>query len=248
MYLCKLIVIALTALWLGLGSGLTLSASAMPDHSSHGHHGGGDPTVPAVFSFDPEAESWFNTGLDRLYAKDYDGAIAAFSQSLMIEPDYRVYLQRGEVYSKTGAWNQAIADYTQTLSMASADDFYVHSLRGMAWEAVGDVESAIADYTETIRIYPTDGIGYAKRGALYTKLGKILAAHRDFEEAIKQNSGRPEAYWGRGSLRLKLGNPAGALTDYQTAFKLFTEQGNTAEAEVVAHQIAQLEVQLSNPA
>ncbi|MDA0266456.1 MAG: tetratricopeptide repeat protein [Cyanobacteria bacterium] len=244
MDLRQLILIALTALWFGISSWVALPAAAMAESLTHAHHHiPEDPTVPAVFPFNTEAEDFFNKGLDCLYVNDYEGAVDAFSQSLSLASGYRVYLQRGQVYAQLGRWTQAITDYTQALNISAVDDFHAHFLRGMAFEAIGEFEAAIADYTDTINIYPTDGIGYARRGIVYSQLGQILPAHRDFEAALKQNAGRPEAYLGRGNLRLKLGNPIGAMRDYQTAVTLFTEQGHPTDAQAIARQIEQLEAQ-----
>jgi tetratricopeptide (TPR) repeat protein len=251
MYLRTLILITYMALWIGLNTWVALPVAAMPEqsghnHSDHGHHGTHhsprDPTIPAIFPFAPEAESWFNQGLDRLYVNDDDGAIAALTKSLRIAPDYRVYLKRGEVYAQMGAWTQAIADYTQALSMNEAEDAYVHRLRGMAWEAIGDFKAALADYTTTIQIYPSDGIGYTRRGAIYNQLGQSRLASRDFKAALKLNPYRAEAYVELGNLHLKLGNNVEAIKDYQTALALFKEQGKPTEAQSTFRQIEKLEI------
>ncbi|MDA0269297.1 MAG: tetratricopeptide repeat protein [Cyanobacteria bacterium] len=242
MSLRRQILLVFSVLWFTLGGWGMVSATAIAAPSGHAHHSPADPTVPAVFAFNEEAERWFNQGLDRVYLKDYEGAIDAFSKSLSAASDYRVYLERGKVYAHLGRWTQAITDYTQALSLSAVDDFYVHFLRGQAWEAVGDFKSAIADYTESIRIYPSDGLGYTRRGAVYAKTGQLLLAHRDFKAAIEQNAGRSEAYVERGNLRLMLGNAAGALADYRIAIKLFTASGHTEDAQAVQQKIEQLQL------
>ena len=247
MLLRQFILFAWLILWLGLGLVVALPVVAMPDQSGHPHHRM-ETNAPSTFPFDEEAERLFNQGLDRLHVKNYDGAIAAFSDSLKQAPDYRVYLERGKVYAQLGAWQQAITDYTEALMMNPDADSYVHGLRGVAWEKVGNFEAAIADYTQQLTIYPNDGVGYTRRGILYTHLKNFSEASRDLEAALQLNDTKAEAYLARGKLRSQIGNVQGAIEDYQKAIALFTEQGKTEDAQIAIRLIETLQPKRATPA
>ncbi|MBW4519775.1 MAG: tetratricopeptide repeat protein [Scytolyngbya sp. HA4215-MV1] len=245
MQLRQFVFILLTVLWLGGAS--VLPVAAMPEHAGHPHHRM-ETEVSPIFPFNEKAESFFNQGLDRLQVKNHEGAIAAFSESLKIAPDYRVYLERGKVYAQIGEWQQAIADYTEALMMNPDADSYVHGLRGLAWEKVGNFEAAISDYTQQLTIYPNDGVGYTRRGILYAHLKNFSEASRDLDAALQLNDTKAEAYLAQGELRSQMGNVQGALVDYQRAIELFTEQGKLEAAQTTTLLLEQLQrIPLSLP-
>ena len=64
-----------------------------------------------------------------------------------------MFLNRGLAYYNKKDYDQAIADYTETIRLDPkyAEAFY---WRGIAYDEKKDYDQAVADYTEAIRLNP----------------------------------------------------------------------------------------------
>lgn len=86
--------------------------------------------------------------------RDYDQAIADFTDAIRLAPDYsRAFYNRGTVYSARQDYEHAIADYSEAIRL---NPVYVRALknRGFAYHAIGDNEHANADLNEADRLTP----------------------------------------------------------------------------------------------
>jgi hypothetical protein len=96
--------------------------------------------------------------------KDYDRAIADYTQALQLNPfDTLTYYFRGIVYEMKGDYDRAIADYTEAIRIDLNYDknMYnkhgsMYNSRGDAYYNKGDYDRSIADYTEAIRLDPNN--------------------------------------------------------------------------------------------
>ncbi|MDR2553384.1 MAG: tetratricopeptide repeat protein [Treponema sp.] len=124
--------------------------------------------------------------------KDYDQAIADFTQAIRLEPNnsYR-YEDRANAYEKKGDYDQAIADYTQVIRLAP--DRAPYWERANAYANKGDYDRAIADYTQAIRLDPNDATAYNNRGSAYGTKGMYDRAIADFEAALRVNPNHTNA-------------------------------------------------------
>ena len=96
------------------------------------------------------------------YQKDYDRAIADFTQVISFDPNYvSAYHFRGDVYHEKKDYDRAIADYTQAILL---DPNYAstYRLRGNAYTDKGDYDRAIADYEAALQLEPNNY--FAKKG------------------------------------------------------------------------------------
>ena len=98
----------------------------------------------------------------------------------------KVFYNRGVEYSKMGNFNEAINDYTQSLSLQSD---YRDALfnRANAYENLKNSNAALADYSTYLSIDPTDGSVYYKLAYLSYKTGNIQGAINDAESAARFN-------------------------------------------------------------
>ena len=96
--------------------------------------------------------------------KEYDKAIADYSEAIRLDPKYALaYYNRGSPGSRKKEYDKAIADYTEAIRL---DPKYAlaYNNRGVAWSDKKDYDKAIADYSEAIRLDPKDNAAYCNRG------------------------------------------------------------------------------------
>ena len=105
--------------------------------------------------------------------KDYDTAIACYSEVIKLDPKAAGgFLKRGIAFSKKGLTEFAINDFSFAIKLDSNN---VEALieRGQSLEKTGKTEFAIADYSEAIRIEPSTAQAYSLRGEAYFSSGNM---------------------------------------------------------------------------
>ena len=133
---------------------------------------------------DPATKA-FLKGSSCLQRKDYNAAIAAFTQGIRLNPKLaKLYYNRGVAYHKKGQLDKAIADYTEAIRL-NEKQAEAYCNRGVAHGEKGDLEKAIADCTEAIRINSSFAEAYYNRGFAYEKKGVKSLAEDDFSMAKK---------------------------------------------------------------
>ena len=140
----------------------------------------------------PAADAYLKGNVS-LAKRDYDAAIASFTEAIRIDPkDAKAYSSRGIAYEGKGDMDKALADYSEAIHVdpKSAVAFYN---RGIAYVKKGDLDKAIADYTEAIGLDPKMAQAYANRAAAYEKKGDKAKAEEDLAQAEKLGFKRPAA-------------------------------------------------------
>jgi tetratricopeptide (TPR) repeat protein len=90
--------------------------------------------------------------------------------------------QRGVAALTRGAYDQAIADFTETLKLTPNRVEAYHN-RGEAYRLKGDYEQALADYNRALTINPNYAKAYYARGIVYSNMGEYDKALADFTQA-----------------------------------------------------------------
>jgi tetratricopeptide (TPR) repeat protein len=141
-------------LGLGLFVALAGTAKAATDSDANDCERG-SPTVAIVACtkiFEDPAEGELNRtaalaarGLAYFRQREYDRAIADYSEAIRINPDYsRAYMRRGSAYLAKREFAAAIADLDAAIRInpGNAEAFMI---RGAAFEASGNLDRAIVD-------------------------------------------------------------------------------------------------------
>jgi len=101
------------------------------------------------------ASSYRDSGKNAFDKKNYDRAIADFTEAIRLNPDPYTYQLRADAYMTKKDYDNAIADYTELIrrDMGKNTTGKNYALRAEAYIAKGDYNKAIADYTEAIAKY-----------------------------------------------------------------------------------------------
>ena len=128
-------------------------------------------------------------------------------------------LLRGNSYFKTGQYDLAIREYSQSLVLNPTNSEAYHS-RAAAYNELGQYERAIEDLDEAIRLDPQNAVAYSNRGFSYEELGQHERAIEDYDEAIRLDPQYAVAYNHRGFSYEELGQHERAIEDYDEAIRL----------------------------
>jgi tellurium resistance protein TerD len=141
-----------------------------------------------------KAANFSNQGSLKVQKGDVPGAIANFTQALVLNPNIpQAYLGLGIATSKQGNKQQAIYNYDRALQFNPnlAEAYFG---RGQAYYELGNKQRAIGDYEQAIRVNPNYGLAYLERGAIRCMLGTKSQAVSDFQQAgelfSKQGDGK----------------------------------------------------------
>jgi len=105
-------------------------------------------------SNDALAVAYFNRGNALDDQGDHDGAIADYTASIKLKPDYvDTYLNRGLAYQDKKDYKNALADFTRAIAL-KPDFPRAYYARARAYEDKGDLKQALAGYEEAAKLAP----------------------------------------------------------------------------------------------
>jgi tetratricopeptide (TPR) repeat protein len=184
---------------------------------------GGSPAPQrAAIDYGPpeNAGAFLDRGISFALNKDYDTALADFTDALRLDPNLAAaYTNRGAAYADKGDIEKALADFTDALRL-DPDNAAAYYNRGVAHAKKSDIEKALADFTDALRLDPNYAAAYANRGVAYDEKGDIEKALADYAQAIRVDSNHAAAYANRGIAYAKKGDIEKALADYDQALRL----------------------------
>ncbi len=104
------------------------------------------PATPGAEAPTPKtAQEYINQGKDVLKAKQYDQALASFSEAIKLDPkSAAAYNNRGIVYCEKGDFDQAIADFSKVIEI-DPNHGKAYNNRAVAYLMKGDREKARRD-------------------------------------------------------------------------------------------------------
>jgi len=167
---------------------------------------------PVQVSSEQAARMAYNRGLIAYNAKNYDLAIADFSEAIRLAPNLMgladVYNVRGLAYEGKGNLERATADYNEALRLGNnmaqsrlekiqeqirqKEQATLAFKRGEAAMNAKNYDQAIADFSEAITIAINYAEAYTQRGLAYEQKGDLDRAIANYNAAIRlgDNSAR----------------------------------------------------------
>ena len=95
--------------------------------------------------------------------------------------DAQGFNARGNRYSRNGAYEQALKDYTRAMEL-DPDFAEVYYNRGVSYYELGRYAEAIADFTRAIELNPQDDNTYGRRALAYLFSDQLELAQTDEEK------------------------------------------------------------------
>ena len=114
-------------------------------------------------------------------------AVADISKAMEKDPDWRLYVRRGNYYQSMGNLDASIEDYTAAMEDLPTEEFFYYR-RGWSYEMKGDRKKAMEDYNTGIEISEDYPYLYLMRGELFLQEGNKAAADADFEQVVQRDT------------------------------------------------------------
>jgi tetratricopeptide (TPR) repeat protein len=126
------------------------------------------------------------------------------------------YNNRGLVFSATGQFERAIADFDKAVSL-NPSDYEGYNNRALTFSQMGRFDEAIADFDKAIALNRRFYQAYNNKGKLYGEASLFDKAIEQFNNAIDINPDSSLAYGNRGLAYSLIGEDDKALKDLNRA-------------------------------
>lgn len=114
-------------------------------------------------------------------------AIADISKAMEKDPDWQLYVRRGDYYRLNGDLDLAIADFNAAVEDAPKEG-YCYYRRGLTYEMQGERKKAMEDYNMGLEMTQDYPYLYLMRGELLLLEGKKTEADADFEMVVQKDT------------------------------------------------------------
>jgi tetratricopeptide (TPR) repeat protein len=174
------------------------------------------PAIPAR----QQALDSYRLGRQLEEQKQYQAAIAAFSQSIASDPSSdSAYLHRGLSYAKQGAHDSAVADYSRSLAL-QPNNSQTYLARATSYAAAGQNANALLDADQAIARNGRNPEAYLLRGRLYQQDGKPELAAADMARAEQLDPQSEKLFLARAADFQSAGQSERALAECEKAVRL----------------------------
>ncbi len=171
-----------------------------------------------------EAIELYSEGVDRYYAGDLEGAIAAFEKALEIDPKFHgAWYGLGNTLNDLGRNSEAIAAFDQALEINPKFHEVWNNL-GNALNGLGRYSEAITAFDQALEIDPKFHAAWNNLGATLNDLGRYSESIAAFETALKIDPKSHFAWNGLGSTLRGLGRNSEAITAFDQALEFTGDQ------------------------
>ena len=146
-----------------------------------------------------------NLGRALMLMKDFDGAIAALTESLRLDnsqPEVQNLL--GNIYMERGDTRRAETHLRKSLEL-QPDDTNAHNTLGLLYERTGRDDAAIQQYEKVVAVDRDYAEGYNNIGLIHRKRGDPQKAIELFKQAIQADPEFPGSYNNMGLAYQDLG-------------------------------------------
>jgi serine/threonine-protein kinase len=166
----------------------------------------------------PEAQDYFNRGLDKLHSGQWQDALNEFTEAIKLRPDISVgWRYRSYAFADGGNFIRAIADLDEAIRL-KPDDVQAYYDRGQHLLRQKQLELALADCNKAIELEPARADLFGLRGRVKAAKGSTEHAMADFGKAIEMDPEGAKDYlaW-RGDLYSEMELFVEAIDDYTSA-------------------------------
>ncbi|GJD23079.1 TPR repeat-containing serine/threonin protein kinase [Rivularia sp. IAM M-261] len=170
-----------------------------------------------------QAEEFYQQGINKYEAQNYQAAITSFSEAIDINANYAAaYNRRGDSYYRLGDYNKSVVDSSAAIRLNPKDANSYYD-RGFSLYSLGDYIGAITDYNQAIKLDAKNSEFYYARGLARNKIKDRQRAFEDMNKAIALNPELVVAYVERAKMFRKQGNKLDAGKNFDQAVALQPE-------------------------
>lgn len=167
-----------------------------------------------------DAETWFQQGYQQAIARDFPGAIASWSKTVEIQPNYyQAWYNLGLALHNLGDYAPAIKNYDRALEIKPDLDDVWHN-RGDALDDLGRPEEAIASYTRALEIKPDLAQTWYNQAVVFSNLERYEEALKSYCRALEINPNFYQAWYNQAVALEKLGREEEAIASFNKAKEL----------------------------
>lgn len=153
--------------------------------------------------------------------KDHKQALQYYDKSLKLKPkEGNTLVSRGLTYAELGQLSNALADFSEALSLESDDPVSARLARANIYNRLGNHKAAIEDANKAIKSSPKNDNAYSVRGSAYIDLKKYEEALADLNNAVRLNPKDAENLRLRGEVWFLLDKYDEAAADYSQSLNL----------------------------
>jgi tetratricopeptide (TPR) repeat protein len=129
------------------------------------------------------ATAFNNRGVAHRFKRDYDAALADYSEALRLNPSSAsAYNNRGIIFRIRHDYDRAIADYDHAIAL-NPDYTAAFYNRALAYTDKSDYGRAAGDFDVVLKVNPNNALARYARGLMLLKKGDTDAGNRDISTA-----------------------------------------------------------------
>ncbi len=141
----------------------------------------------------------YDRGLAYSHLKKIDLALADYSASLALQPQFDTYVVRAVTYERTGKPDAALADFAAAIATRPEIEAGYYDRAGFLLRAKRYAE-ALPDFTKVVELKPDDVNALVFRATVYRLVGNFSAAMDDADKAVHLNSKTTGGYLAREAI------------------------------------------------
>lgn len=176
-------------------------------------------TLTAAIAKEPTAENYHLRGIARLAHREFEPAIADFTESLKLRPDNAGVLNnRGQAHYLNQKYDAAISDLNAAIKV-DPKHFVAMNNRALVYIAQNQLDQAMGDLNAALLLHSDYPEALNNRGVVHSRRQDFKAAVADFTAAIRIYDNYTEAYGNRSFAFRKQGRYAEAIADLKLAME-----------------------------
>jgi tetratricopeptide (TPR) repeat protein len=193
------------------------------------------PTTDPFFRFHNMKDVLTQRAYVYTMMKDFDHAIADYSQLLGIDPKNVAALNdRGFAYYSKAVCDRAILDLTAALEL-DPNNIRALATRAAAYQSKADYPKAISDYSKVVQLDRGNVNALLGRAMAYDQLKKYDPAIADYSEIVRVSPNNADAYNDRCWDRAISGHAADAVADCDQSLRLRPNDANALDSRGFTH-------------